>query len=601
MLATQRRGVHRTSRYCILLFLNIFFATGLSALSDDDPFLFGDDEDFAQFDDLIAQDDENRKQPKQGRTVIPAVENILKGLLQGLADAGDQCQEELAKILSTAAGTGGLTTDISRQDLIETVNAVIADPAAKTNLDKVLNCVKQKVVLTQPLWQNTKSPKGRHALYLLPHKVTAREYGDIVFHLFYNQASNMHVSGASLLDFDELLGIVQNDAKAGASLIAAAIRLLPDFSANADAFPRLIGTLLPLFTAIKLQERRAGVFIQGGFERGNWEIQIESALQVAERNFMLNESEIETASGVFKQLFPGGGTGLKTSDFYKINVGLGDTRFKIGRRLIDLDFLCLRAGAEIIVPTSGLDQRPYLEDPQEKTAGLEVFKSAAVTQLRSIRDYLLDAQLGNGAHWGTGAYCQGSVDLCEKKIRLWFRASYDKLFTGDEDRLIMQRPTVRVSDFLTAQFLQDLINNRPTVIAGSKNPVSPYVVLDQFVDQYIFPTPFKVRVKPGSIFNAVFSANFWWKKYRWTLGYDYYSQQRERIDRVYNTTLALTDLLIERAEADENYQHKIFLEMLHQKRFKNFDLAIGLGGDATMVGNNIGKDWTVYAKLALSF
>ena len=124
---------------------------------------------------------------------------------------------------------------------------------------------------------------------------------------------------------------------------------------------------------------------------------------------------------------------------------------------------------------------------------------------------------------------------------------------------------------------------------------------NMFTDQYLFPSVFKTNVSPGGVFNVIFALSTDIKKMRFSAGYDFYMQQAEKIKNLYDTDISMNQLVITGAQASLAYQHKIFAEALYLKKFKRCDLSYGLGGDITVASKEIGKDWTLYAKVTAAF
>jgi hypothetical protein len=443
----------------------------------------------------------------------------------------------------------------------------------KNELQEALGNLVQK--LETPLWRKTKPPKGRDTLYLIPHKMAALEYGGITANLFFNYTANMDFSP------DETLKLSENK-----EALEKFVQALQESVLTKEA-----SSLIPLFKKMSIQERKLGGLLQAGFTTGPFTFQINTSLQLSERNFWLSKKDQEEIKAMFAESdgkFSDAESDGKFSDkeLYKIRYGLGDTRIKAGVNTLNLSSFQLDVGFEGIIPTAPKSNLPKL-DSYDIT--LESFENSWITLLQSVRDNLINPKLGNNGHWGIGCYAESKLDILQDKVHLWNRISFDNLFPGKEDRLIPSKQTIAppASGDLTAFVLNILRNNQQQ---------------SEFVKQYIFPPPYTVTVKPGGIVNFVSNITIdLGKKWRYGIGYDFYMQQRERFDKIHNADIQASSLYIEDAQQASAYQHKIFTEINHVTHQKGWDLHLGLGGDYTIASKGIGQDWTIFLRGGISF
>jgi hypothetical protein len=432
--------------------------------------------------------------------------------------------------------------------------------------------------IKEPLWKNTKPPAGRDILYLLPHKITAIEYGGIAANVFFNMTNDMKVTIHDTFSEPQIDRIT--------NFLPAAT---PSFPISEEA----IQQLLPLFKKLTIQERKFGVLFQGGLVRGPYTAQLNTSIQLGARNFWLSERDQRAIEDIIKNQYSskssGGGSVARPKfndrEMYIINIGLGDTRLKLGLNALNMTSLQIDVGIESIVPTSSFSSPtlksgiPHVAD-YDGDANEEVMKHA-VDVLRTIRDHLVSPRLGNGGHYGLGCYLESKIGMFHELVQLWARASYDVLFPGDEDRLFMFKKTMTPDDVL----------NSPS---KEKN--------NTYVREYMLPSALSTSVCPGGVMNFVAEANInFTKRLIFALGYDFYAQQEEQIKKLHNAPVNIQSLLIEEAQLPSVYQHKVFSEVFyHNKKLKK-DVGVGLGGDFTVASRHIGQDWTLYLKLAASF
>ncbi|MBD3231844.1 hypothetical protein GF322_04245 [Candidatus Dependentiae bacterium] len=415
-----------------------------------------------------------------------------------------------------------------------------------------------------PLWLITKPPRGRDALYLIPQRLNAIEYGGLVFNIFYNYTDDMAMRPNEIFNLEINQPALEEFIKA----------------LNKSLTSQEASSVIPLFKNFTLQERKAGALIQGGFYSGPFIFQLNTSLQFAERNFWLTQKE----QNRLKSLFSETGDSLDTKEFYKTKFGMGDTRLKLGLNTLNMSNFQMDIGFEGIVPTSIISSIPRL---QSYSINLENFEDDLPTVLYSIRDNLINPRIGNGGHFGLGCYMEAKVDLFHDAIQLWNRISFDNFFTAQEDRLILSAQTIPPP----AQDLANFLN----VISSSEGRT-------EFIKQYIFPPPYRVSVKPGSIINYVLNATFEpGKNIGFGIGYDYYGQQEEHIEKIYTENIDPNTLRLSDAELINAQQHKIFGEINYSKSQKNWKLVTALGGDYTFSAKNMGNDWTIFIRIGGSF
>ncbi|QQR48971.1 hypothetical protein IPF37_05435 [bacterium] len=431
--------------------------------------------------------------------------------------------------------------------------------------------------IKSPLWNNTQAPKGRDVLYLLPHKITSVEHGGFATSYFFNKTDKMQVSASSLFDLSsinpDLIDIVGDYVAQNASNDVSSEELL---------------TLLPLFQKMRIQERKTGFFLQGAFLHGPFTIQLHTSLQLSERNFFLDDKDKNQALAIMQKIRPG--QGVDEGEFFMIRYGMGDSRLKLGLNTLNMTSFKVDTGFEAILPTSLAVSSPRFTDISLQVVDdLETLSDSALDQLRGLRNYLLNPQLGNGGHLGFGYYLESKIGIFRNLANLWFRFSYDKLFKGHETRLFMFKQTIS----------PDTLNEPGYILGLSESEAA--LLIQQYIDQYVFPTAFKANVYPGGIFNIVASATINAKPWQVAFGYDFYAQQDERILSIKSNRATLEDLRVEDTEHPSTRQHKFFTELSHVKKHKDSEITLGIGGDLTIYSVNIGKDWTAYFKFAMSF
>ncbi len=498
------------------------------------------------------------------------------GLIDGFDFSDDMYVLDLSDIeaFETEHGFDIFRSMLTPQDLILLLSEI--DP------DTGLRVAKIKT----PLINQTKAPVGRDILYLLPHKMTALERGGFALHYFFNMTNRMKFTLNDLFDSQTIDGVINQ-------LLA----LSPPESAAE------LSSVIPIFKKMTIQERKTGILGQFGFICGPWMLQVHTALLLGERNFWLSKSDQREAKEIMRRVL-GEGDAFDENELFRIRVGLGDTRLKAGFNTVNAPNMQIDVGFEGILPTSEIFNSVKLNtnvpDIIEQEVTLGKVQDNALPVLRNIRDYLISPRMGNGGHFGIGCFFESKIGIFHDIAQLWVRLSYDKLLPGKEDRIIMVNPVLTPEEFGAAADL-------PLDDAGTKKAAQ---VLNDHVEQNIFPPAFSVGVNPGGVINFVTSISVDIRRMKCAFGYDFYAQQKERIKNLYGTRLMrddgtplqLSDIGIDGAVSQEIRQHKIFSEMLYKlKTTDKNSMSLGLGGDYTISSREIGRDWTLYFKFTASF
>jgi hypothetical protein len=426
--------------------------------------------------------------------------------------------------------------------------------AASDIYDRLLDVI---ALVDEPLWNKTKPPKGRDTLYLIPHRISSLEYGGLIANFFFNYTPNMGFS------IDEVLRLDEN----GQALDLLTLELIENLNAQEAS------SLIPLFKKLTIQERKIGALIQLGFILNSFRLELDSSLQFSERNFWLSNAD----QARIKEMFSGTDSTFDDSELYKYKFGMGDTRIKLGLNTLNTSNFQLDVGLEGIIPTSkistGARFKQYVID-------LDNLKDDIPDILRSIRDNLLTPQLGNFGHFGLGCYFESKIDLFHNNFHIWNRLSFDNLFSAKEDRLIPSKKT---------------FDGFVDVATGSDEEKT------LFIKEFILPPSYRVKIEPGDIVNFVTTLSFDFNKNsRFSIGYDYYYQQKEHFETVY-TIENLNSLDLNAAISESASQHKIFAETNYTKKQRSWDLILGLGGDYTISNENLGYDWTIFLRVGAAF
>lgn len=269
-----------------------------------------------------------------------------------------------------------------------------------------------------PFWKRTMGARTRDPLFLLPRRRFIFDKSGVDFQVFFNRTSHLSVMPSTMLDMDSV-NFLKND------ILGNYVKLIDD--------PGKLGTILealPFLEKITVQEHRIGGMINVGLRRGRWGVQLDTVLQLAERNYWMSKKNRNTLSAIL-----GIEEDTRLNDVMKMRFGLSDTRLKLGYTVIDKKKSKMAVGVSVIVPTSRIfDKKPKPVCDLTNTSSL-TRKQLVKDLLAVTRAILIKPRLGTG-HWGVGLFAEGKWAVIPHTLDVWGRLSFDYLFGGHEYRFM---------------------------------------------------------------------------------------------------------------------------------------------------------------------
>ncbi len=377
-----------------------------------------------------------------------------------------------------------------------------------------------------------------------------------------------------------------------------------------------IPTAIELFSAFKLQERRAGFMLGGAWFKCNWYFECKAPLYYLERNFFVTEEE---KSAIEKFLNPEA-IPVEDEEIEKQirrraicdHFGLGDTRFNVGRLVIDNCEMMLLVGGVLTIPTastlaSGLMGTNFQKDSDHPAFNLlelfqlglcdvkDIEKIKEITIAFGISAYdklaanLLQTNLGNNGHLGIGAFLEKHLKI-SRKFSFKTRAEFEYLLPAWEKRFYITKkfPAAFDDAFRHYEDPNKAINN--------------INFLNQQLINTVIPKVYDTLVWPGLIlkFDTAVCGKIG-KNWEIALGFDLYWQEKERLGDIDATPSELFNIRKDNAIKPGAYQNKLFGSVNYTKKGKCYDWCISFYGDGTLVQYGVGKDFNLCFNLAMNY
>ncbi|MBU1007959.1 hypothetical protein KKA53_02680 [Candidatus Dependentiae bacterium] len=410
------------------------------------------------------------------------------------------------------------------------------------------------------LWMKTAGFRTRDSLFLIPQRKLSVDKPGLTGFLFYNLSNTLPVRPNLVLSQKAVNTLVELTKPGG---ILSGVNLQ-----DLDGLLKV----LPFIDKMTVQERKVGGMFQANIVDGRWVLQLETLLMLVERNFWAK------CKGDRKALLDAIGDSGK-GDAYRMRFGWGDTRVRFGYKITDSETVKAVTGVSLIIPTSRIGRK---KPRSIVTSSVGDSRKKLIDDLLNMnKQLMIEPKLGSG-HWGIGWFWDTRLHVIPNKLDFWGRISFDYLLPANEYRYMP--------------------STKPISLGLLGQLTTAETVPDGFPISDLFPCLARGRVTPGGIFNATFG--FDWKLntcWKLGVGYDFYSQQAERIKNISAPNIDSSLLSVDDAIASKIIQHKLFGGLYYTKRGKALDWNFGIGGDTTFSTHGGPRDWTVFAKLGITF
>lgn len=383
------------------------------------------------------------------------------------------------------------------------------------------------------------------------------------------------------------------------------------------AFNIDIQKIFGLFKTMTVEERKGGLMVTGGRFWKNNRFRFMIPFYYIERNFSLTPDERRAVEDEFGALEPKEQEKFQHDHFISDRLGIGDMRVQLDTVLSQKPLSTLYIGGELTLPTAfslikGLKGTVFPEPCCFPTFSFtELFDLALnptsvaneTKAFDMIRDFLLGAldraaanllntPLGNGGHFGIGAYL-----ILETPFSRWFSGSlFEKmtlenrlelqyLFSGYEKRSFINKINPALFD--------------PSLFINPDDPIIDPVLAeenliflqDQFVER-VYLRAFSVKCHPRPILRYTGTICYTGNEWMFTIGNDTWLQGAEGISHIRNKVID-AEVCFGKVFPPIAYQAKVIGSVAYRYQQPDELWLFSLTISDTVSNRGIGADWDI--------
>lgn len=119
------------------------------------------------------------------------------------------------------------------------------------------------------------------------------------------------------------------------------------------------------------------------------------------------------------------------------------------------------------------------------------------------------------------------------------------------------------------------------------------LILEQQLTSQLYPRVFSTFMSPGVIINSASNLQKSFKNWNFTLGYNWWFKTEDFFFTIHHPTLpSISDLDIEKSKGKDAYAIKLYAKINRDIHTKNHTFSLSLWGDATVLNNALGNDFS---------
>lgn len=526
-------------------------------------------------------------------------------------------------------------------NIISNSQAIHRAPAAsKKSIINLLNSIGIIPLLQENIYLRSNNLNSR-SLLDYPEFLPFRHDCDcraVYVDLFFNQTSRAFFTKESgnicsylAVNSPSLNQKIQN-------ILASLPSILPE---GVTIDPDQVFAIIDLAQTFTVQERRLGLMIGGKGTIGCWNYNIMAPWYYLERNHFVDaniEAALNTAIADFLRNsfgITGPANPQEAAEVLHVRnqfinnhlisdkFGIGDTRVYFDYPIIEKEKFQSRGGFLATIPTAfafkkglrGTSLSRVVNRPLLDLAG--TFNAAVSNQpiptqtfdyalafLDNLSAILLDTPMGNGGHFGLGAYVKNRSPLYGFIKQSWAEnvtmrsfISLEYLFPATEWRSFR----VPVNEALFNMFNFNVTNLSDTSIDDQNLVNTMYSFLQHQLTDRLFPIALRTNVRPGVIFRWSSQLCYEGECKGFAIGTDTYVRNKEKFSDIEASYITKKMIDVLHARSPLAYQSKVVGSVFFKVDKPETSWVISIIGDYTFMNKGVGADFTLALTTNVAF
>jgi hypothetical protein len=231
---------------------------------------------------------------------------------------------------------------------------------------------------------------------------------------------------------------------------------------------------------------------------------------------------------------------------------------------------------------------------QDPEAGGDVKKAELIAKkiihqtANRLSTILLDSDLGF-THFGIGFFADNYIYLNQNTAFRWL-LNCDYQIPKKEIRFFTLCKSK--TDFKIEKFEKILQEYEISPNSSTEKKIdASFIFLNKHLTSTVIPEPIYARVHPGFTVQFTAGPQINYQTWQFNFGYDYWYQGKEKISSLCIKNENDHDIC--KSTRGQCYQLRLFGEIRKEHQSKCYCSSIGLHGDAVVLAQNIGKDFTI--------
>lgn len=377
--------------------------------------------------------------------------------------------------------------------------------------------------------------------------------------------------------------------------------------------------IFDLFENMTVEERQAGFMFHCMKRWRKVTFRLLFPIFYQESNFSLTQNEQDKITEEFGAVDQEESDRFNKQHFISDKIGFGDTRVEVDNITLKRPRYTLRWGGFLTLPTAWtwgggfngsrfstpstlpmFELEPLFEsigNPVQQAEAKALLSEFLLDSFDRVAANLLDTPLGNGHHFGVGAYTRWKLPL-----RHFVSTTFaDRMHFAGRSSLEVQCPSSEKIFYINKIDEQAFDDRNFNDLDNAEVAADNLQFLTEQVVERLFLRAFDTRVIPGVIFR--WSSGIYYKGQQWgfNVGPDFWLQSKSHISKIYAPGNVQRVIDIPKAKSPIAYQGKIFGGIVLKHKSDRSTWFFSFNADASLFERGLNQDFTLSFNFEASF